>query len=121
MSTIAWEDVKNTAIDNIDLLDAFTPAQEKLVVDMANRRVPISRFGDDTFDARRFYAAHQAIMAVGPAAGEGTQANESIGSVSAGVTLAVNNPTPDKNYLATVYGREYWNILQANYQHFFVG
>lgn len=119
--TITWEDVKNTAIDIIDELDAFTPAQEKLVLNMAHRRVPKVRFNDDTFDARRYYAAHQAAMMVGPAAGEGTQANESIGSVSAGVTLAVNNPTPDENFLATTYGREYWNLLQTNFQHFFVG
>ena len=120
-STITWEDVKNTAIEIADELDAFTPQQESLVVNMANRRIPVSKFGDDTFDARRYYAAHQAAIAAGPSAGEGTTSSETIGNVSTGVTLAVNNPTPDKNFLSTVYGREYWNILQANYQAFYVG
>lgn len=118
---ITWEDVKNTAIDIIDELDAFTPAQEGLVIDMATRKISRVKFNDDTFDARRYYAAHTASMAVNPPAGEGTQSSESIGSVSAGVTLAVNNPKPDQNILSTVYGREYWRLLQANFQSFQVG
>lgn len=121
MSTITWDDVKNTAIDLLEDLDDFTPAQEKLVIDMAIRRVPVSRFGDDTFDARRYYAAHIASMAINPAAGEGTQSSVSIDSFSSGVTLAVNNPKPDENILSTVYGREYWKLMQSNFQHFFVG
>jgi len=118
---ITWEDVKNTAIDIIDELDKFTAGQEKLIIDMATRRISRAKFNDDTFDARRYYAAHTASMAINPPAGEGTQASESIGSVSAGVTLAVNNPKPDQNILSTIYGREYWRILQSNYRPFHVG
>lgn len=121
MYEITWEDIKNTAIELIDDLDEFTPAQQKLVLDTATRRVPEARFNADTFDARRYYAAHLAAIAITPPAGEGTRSSESIDSFSTGVTLAVNNPTAKQNFLETVYGRVYWNILETNYQPFFVG
>ena len=121
MYEITWEDVKNTAQDLADELELFSPPQEKLVLDEATRRVPEVRFTTDTFDARRYYAAHIAALAITPSAGEGTRSSESIGSVSTGVTLAVNNPKPEDSILETQYGRNYWRILKANFQPMFFG
>lgn len=118
---ITWENVKDTALDLAEFLELFTPSQRSLILGMANRRIPESRFLEDTFDARRLYAAHLAAMADGPAAGEGTRSNESIGSVSTGVTLAVNNPDAKHNLLATVYGREYYQIRLAQFTGYFTG
>jgi uncharacterized protein DUF4054 len=118
---ITWEDVVNTAQDIADELEEFTTAQRDLVINMTNRRVSEKRFSDDTFDARRYYAAHWANMSITPPAGEGTRASESIGSVSTGVTLAVNNPPPDKHILETQFGRSYWHIMQTRYEAFYVG
>ncbi len=118
---ITWQHVKDTAIDLADMLELFTPSQQGLVLDMANRRIPESRFLDDTFDARRLYAAHLAAMADGPSAGEGTRSSESVGSVSTGVTLAVNNPDAKHNLLATTYGREYYEIRKSKFAGFYTG
>jgi len=116
---ITWADVQNTAIDIADELEEFTPAQRALVIDMTNRRIAQSRYLDDTFDARRYYAAHWANMAITPPAGEGTRSSESIGSVSTGVTLAVNNPPPTQTILETHYGREFWHIMQHRYAGYY--
>lgn len=116
---ITWADVQNTAQDIADELEDFTPAQRDLIISMSNRRIPESKYFEDTFDARRYYAAHWANMAITAAAGEGTRANESIGSVSTGVTLAVNNPPPERTILETHYGRSFWHIMQAHYTGFY--
>lgn len=118
---ITWEDIKNTAIDISDELDDFTTAQQDLIINAATKWVPESRFLTDTFDARRNYGAHLAVMYNGPAAGEGTRSSESIGSVSTGVTLAVNNPPARQRVLSTVYGEIYYHYEQKHFQHLFVG
>lgn len=118
---ITWEDVKNTAIDIADELELFTQDQQDLVVNMTNRRIAASRYLEDTFDARRYFAAHWANMAITPPAGEGTREIEAIGSVSTGVTLAVNNPPSDKTILETQYGRSFYLIMQAHFDAFYVG
>ncbi len=118
---ITWQNVKDTALDIEIDMDAFTTSQQNLVLNMATRRVSAERYFEDTFDARRYYAAHLAAMADGPAAGEGTRSSESIGSISTGVTLAVNNPDAKHNLLSTVYGREFFMIRQAQYTGVFTG
>ena len=116
---ITWEDVKNTAHEIADDLEAFTPAQKELVINKTNRRITQKKYIEDTFDARRYYAAHWANMAITPPAGEGTRSSESIGSVSTGVTLAVNNPPPDRTIQETQYGRSFWHIMQAHFVAFY--
>jgi len=116
---ITWQDVQNTAHDIADNLEDFTSTQQDLIVNMVNRRITEAKYIEDTFDARRYYAAHWANMAITPPAGEGTRASESIGSVSTGVTLAVNNPPPSQTILETQYGRSFWHIMQAHYVAFY--
>ena len=118
---ITWQDVIDTAHDIADELEGFTQSERDLVINMTNRRVPESRFDEDTFDARRYFAAHWANMAITPPAGEGTRSSETVGSVSTGVTLAVNNPPPTQTILETQYGRSYWFILRSKYTGFYVG
>jgi hypothetical protein len=117
---ITWEDVENTARAIKDDLGEFNAAEQKLILDMAHRRVSEAKFLEETFDGRRYYAAHMAAMADNEPAGEGTRSSESIGSVSTGVTLAVNNPTAKENLLSTVYGREFHLIRESVYPAFFV-
>jgi hypothetical protein len=118
---ITWEDVKNTAGEISDDLDNFLPDQQDLILNMTYRRIAESRYLTDTFDARRYYAAHWANMIITPPAGEGTRSSETIGSVSTGVTLAVNNPPPNLTLLETQYGRSFWHIMQSHYDGFYVG
>ncbi len=118
---ITWEDVKNTAQDIADELDEFTSAQEKLVLDESTRRVPENRFNTDTFDARRYYASHLASLMITNSAGQGTVSSESIGGVSVGMTMPVNNPDAKSTILETQYGRNYYRIMQANYQPVYFG
>lgn len=121
MYEINWEDVKNTAIELEDDLEEFTPEQRSLVLNMANRRVPESKFRKDTFDARRYYACHIASLMISPAAGEGTTSSESIDSFSVSKTMPVNNPQADKTILETQYGRNYNALLMANFVPFYAG
>lgn len=116
---ITWQHVKDTAQDIADELEDFTPSQQDLIISMTNRRIPESKYREDTFDARRYYASHWANMAITAAAGEGTRANESIGSVSTGVTLAVNNPPPELSILETHYGRSFYHIMKASYTGYY--
>ena len=118
---ITWEDVLNTALDIRDELEELTTAQQDLILEDATEWVPESRFLNDTKRARRYFAAGLATFAVGPAAGEGTRSSESIGSVSTGVTLAVNNPTARERVLSTVYGERYFHYEQKHFQAMFVG
>lgn len=111
---ITWEDVLNTAINHADEMGAFTHAQQSLILNQVTRQVVEAKFDDDTFDARRQLAAHFAAIALQDSAGAGTLSSETIGSVSTGVTLAVNNPKPTEQILATVYGREYWEFVKSN-------
>lgn len=109
---ISWDNVLDTAIDQRALLETFTVSQQNLILNQVALQVPESQFYAYTFDARRYLAAHLATMAIGPAAGEGTASNQTLGDVSVGVTLAVNNPSAKQNLLATVYGREYFEIFK---------
>jgi len=118
---ITWEDIKNTAVDISEELEDFTTAQQNLIIDAATRWVPQSRFLTDTFDARRNYGAHLAVMYSGPPAGEGTQSSVSIDSFSTGVTLAVNNPPAKQRILSTVYGEVYFHYENKHFTALFVG
>ena len=112
---ITFDDVMDTALDESEGLNNFTPSQRKLVIDMATRKVPQANYREDTFDARRFLAAHIAVMMLQPSAGEGTEASSNIGSVSVSHTMPVNNPTAKQNILSTIYGRQYVDLRNANY------
>jgi hypothetical protein len=111
---ITWEDVLNTAINHAEEMGAFTPAQQNLILNQVTRQVTEAKFYDDTFDARRYLAAHFAAMAIQDSAGQGTISNETIGSVSTGVTLAVNNPDAKHRMLATTYGGIVWEFIESN-------
>lgn len=118
---ITWQDVIDTAIDIADDLDLFTPSQQNRILNFVNNSIAETKYGVWTFDARCYYAAHWANMAITPPAGEGTRASESVGSVSTGVTLAVNNPPPEKTILETQYGRSFWHIMQRRYVGAYAG
>jgi hypothetical protein len=111
-AVITWDTVLDTAIIERDTLELFTTSQQNLILNQVNLQIQESFFYDFTFDARRYLAAHLAIIAVGPAAGEGTVSQQSIGSISIGTTMPVNNPTPDQTTLSTAYGREYNEIYK---------
>lgn len=119
--TLTWEDVLNTALDIKDELEELSTAQQNFILEDAVDWVPDSKFKPDTFNARRYYAAHLATLAIGPAAGEGTVSSESVGSVSRGVTLAVNNPKADERIKSTVYGERYFHYQRKHFQPMFVG
>lgn len=119
--TLTWEDVLNTAIDLKDELEELSSAQQTFIIDEAVEWVPETKFLSDTFTARRFYAAHSAVLAIGPAAGEGTVSGESIGGVSRSVTLAVNNPAARDRILSTVFGEKYFHYEKKHFQAMFVG
>lgn len=118
---ITWEDVKNTAMDIADELDEFTTVQQDRILNFVNRRITESKYDVETYDARCYYAAHWANMAITPPAGEGTRMSEGIGSVSTGVTLAVNNPPPNRTLLETQYGRGFYHIMQSRFTGFYNG
>lgn len=116
-SQITWEDVLNTAIleaseSELDPtgLNNFTDRQKEMIINEANRVVLFARWQDLTFDGRRYYATHKAMLAITIAAGQGTTSSENIGSVSVGMTMAVNNPTAEQGQLETHFGRQYYEL-----------
>jgi len=118
---ITWEDVMNTALEEKDGIKEFTASQVKLVINEASRRVKEVRFGADTFDARRYLAAHIAMMMIQISAGLGTEGSISIGGVSTSHTMPVNNPTAEQNILSTIYGRQYYELSRSKYIPFYIG
>lgn len=119
--SITWEDVLNTALGERESIEPFTPPQQELILNEAAARVPEVRFGARTYDARRYLAAHIAVMMTQISAGQGTEASVSVGGVSASHTMPVNNPTAEQNLLSTVYGRQYYEIRRSKIATFFVG
>jgi S-adenosylmethionine hydrolase len=120
---ITWQDVLDTAILEADQespsfdpysLQNFTENQQLMILDLASKKVLIARWTDLTFHGRRYYATHKAMLAITPAAGEGTTGSESIGGVSVSKTLAVNNPSAEQGILETHFGRQYWELFTEN-------
>lgn len=123
-SQITWEDVMDTAViafrdagitgDEFSPteLDNLTDRQKQLILNETNRVVLYSRWKDLTFDGRRYYSAHKAILLYTPSAGQGTTSNESVGSVSVSMTMPVNNPSAEQGILETHLGRQYDQLLR---------
>ena len=118
---ITWQDVIDTAQDIEESLELFTPSQRNRILNFVNNSITEVKYDVWTYDARCYYAAHWANMAVTTPAGEGTRASESIGSVSTGVTLAVNNPPPERTILETHYGRSFYHIMQRKFAGVYSG
>ena len=111
-SEITWDNVLDTALDERDILELFTTSQQNMILDQVHLEVQESAFYDVTFDARRYLAAHLAVVSGGPSAGQGTVSSQSLGSVSIGTTMPVNNPTAEQTILETVYGRQYDRLFR---------
>jgi len=129
-SIITWQDVEATAVlefaesefDPAGLANIPTFSQE-LILDEANRVVKFFRWSENTYDGRRYYAAHKAMLAVTEAPGKGSHSGESIGSISVSDTLAVNNPDAMNGMLETHFGRQYHElekIVNSQRERFFV-
>ena len=116
-SIVTWEDVKNTAIFEM-VVSKFDPgglanipeASQDLILEEANREVKFFRWKGRTFDGRRYYATHKAMLAVTAAPGKGSHSGESIGSISVADTLAVNNPSAKEGMLETHFGRQWFEL-----------
>ena len=116
-SVVTWEHVKLTAVLE-QAVSEFDPsglanipkASQDLILDEANREVLFFRWNQRTFDGRRYYATHKAMLAVTAAPGKGSHSGESIGSISVSDTLAVNNPTALEGMLETHFGRQWFEL-----------
>lgn len=80
------------------------------VLELAARRCSERYYQGDIKRAQSLYAAHRAVMAISPAAGQGTKASENIDGESQAWTMPTNNPRPDQELLMTVYGKELWSM-----------
>ncbi len=119
--SITWEDVLMTARKERKNFEPYSPSEQAMVIEEATARVPETNYGTMTKIARRLLAAHLASMMDQVSAGQGTNATESIGSVSGSTTMPVNNPQATQNLLSTVYGRQFYEIRRTKYRGFYVG
>ena len=117
--SITWQDVLDTAKDEVDVLSAFTASQQQMILDETYCFVP-ETYGDWTPIMRRYFAAHIAVQSTLESAGEGAYTTESIGGVSASKNQPVNNPAADQPILETIYGRQYWHMLQEYKKRFII-
>lgn len=118
-SIVTWEHVKLTAILEVAVskfdpagLVNIPPAAQELILEEANREVKFFRWAGRTFDGRRYYATHKAMLTVTAAPGKGSHSGESIGSISVSDTLAVNNPTALEGMLETHFGRQWFGLQE---------
>jgi hypothetical protein len=101
-------------------LETLSTRQWDFIFVMVDKLVGQTKFGDLYKEGFTYLAAHAAVMMVTRAAGEGTLSGESLGEFSQSFTMAVNNPTPDKNILSTIYGRQYTEIRDTVVGPFFI-
>jgi hypothetical protein len=124
-SEVLWEHIEQTAVfewvvskfDPSGLAN-IPPASQVLILEEANREVKYFRWQGRTFDGRRYYATHKAMLAVTAGPGKGSHSGESIGSISVADTLAVNNPSALEGYLETHFGRQFFNLEQKTISQF---
>jgi hypothetical protein len=121
-SIIVWDDIINTAVLEAAVskfnpagLSNVSEASQELILEEANREVLYFRWQARTFDGRRYYATHKAMLAVTGAAGKGSHSGESIGSISVSDTMAVNNPDAKDGQLETHFGRQYHELRKKAY------
>jgi predicted Fe-S protein YdhL (DUF1289 family) len=119
--SITWEDVLMTARFERANWEGYSPSEQAMVLEEATARVPETVYGTMTKIARRYFAAHLASMMDQVSAGQGTNATESIGSVSGSTTMPVNNPQATENLLSTIYGRQFYEVRRAKYGAFYAG
>ncbi len=116
-SIVTWEDIKLTAFLE-HAVSEFNPAglanipiaAQDLILEEANREILYLRWAGRTFDGRRYYATHKAMLTVTGAAGKGSHSGESIGSISVSDTMAVNNPDAMNGMLETHFGRQWYEL-----------
>ncbi len=90
----------------------FTVASEQeFFLNAAARRFRRIEYGDCTAEIQAYAAAHFAQMAGTEAAGEGPPSSETIGGVSIGRTLPVNNT--DETWGETIYGRAVKKLMRS--------
>lgn len=118
-SIVTWKDVEATAVLEFAAsefdpsgISNIPPVAQEIILDEANEDILFFRFGRFTYNARRYWATHKAMLAVTEAPGKGSHSGESIGSISVSDTLAVNNPTAEQGVLETHFGRQYWDQMK---------
>lgn len=108
---LTWQDVINTAPNEAAQLELFTIGQQNKIITRVEAMAKAELFYEDLQLAQELLAAHFATSALGEAAGRGSLSSENIGGVSVSYTMPVNNPTPNKPWLSTWYGREYNQLV----------
>lgn len=110
---IVWNDVLAVVKDPDAnaVLAAFSVPEQDVILEETECYVP-ETYGKLTKTLRRYWAAHVAVQTIVEPAGEGSNTNESIGSVNAGRNQAVNNPQASEGGLETIYGRTYHEYRQ---------
>lgn len=124
-SIVVWKDVEITAVLEIAVSE-FDPAglanipeaSQAVILEEANEEVLFFRWGKRTYDGRRYYATHKAMLAVTAAPGKGSHSGESIGSISVSDTLAVNNPSALEGMLETHFGRQWFELRKKALSQF---
>lgn len=117
---VTSEEVIDVAEAERAKLETLSTRQWDFVFIMVDKLVAEVKFGDLYKEGFTYLAAHAAMMFQTRSAGEGTLSSESLGEFSQGFTMAVNNPTPDKNILTTIYGRQYVEIRATIVEPFFI-
>lgn len=119
MYEITWQNILDTAKDEVVALTAFTLSQQELILSETYCAVP-PVYGEWTTILRRYYATHVAVQSTLESAGEGAETTEVIGSVSTNKNQPVNNPSSALPMRETTYGRQY-DFLSREYKNRFQG
>jgi len=107
-----WEQVVSSMKSRPEVAGVDQLSQDLVAIEISVRVNPENFHSSDAaLICQIALACHVVEMQFQDSAGEGSLSSESIGGISKGRTMAVNNALTDENIRATTYGRRYIDEL----------
>lgn len=113
----SWADVLRVSKNAPDVAKFTTTSDREFFLNAAGRRFKEDQYEDFTLEIQAYATAHYAQMAQTEPAGLGPKSSESIGGISASLTLPVLNT--NEHWGETIFGRMVKKIMaQAAFPNF---
>lgn len=107
---VTFEEVLDIMDGERSKFENITTRTQEFIFAKVDLQVDPAKWGDMYKYGFTYLAAHGIALAVDKAAGSGTLSSESLGELSQGFTMPVNNPDAKNGLLSTQYGREYADL-----------
>jgi hypothetical protein len=107
---VTFEEVLDVMNGELSKFENITVRAQETIFTMVDKLVGEDYWGDLYKEGFLYLSAHYFALSVDRVAGSGTLSSESLGEISQGFTMPVNNPTAREGLYSTQYGRTYAEI-----------